>query len=104
VVAGGCVVVVTGWGVVVGGEVGWVMGGVAGVAAGVVGVVVVGVCVGVPAAAGVVVGVCVVTLGGEDGVETEAGAEDFPLESTTNQSFSTPCPPAWPFFVSLTKV
>jgi hypothetical protein len=30
-------------------------------------------------------------------------ADDFPSESTANHSFSTPCPAAWPFLVSLTK-
>lgn len=30
-------------------------------------------------------------------------ADDFPSESTANQSFSTPCPVASPFLVSLTK-
>jgi hypothetical protein len=38
-------------------------------------------------------------------VALDAGlaADDFPSESTANQSFSTPCPVSWPFFVSLTK-
>lgn len=47
---------------------------------------------------GVVVGVEVVVVGGA------TGADDFPLESTANQSFSTPCPLAWPLFLSLMNV
>ena len=38
------------------------------------------------------------------GVVVVAKADDFPLERTANQSSWTPCPPAWPFFLSLTNV
>jgi hypothetical protein len=36
-------------------------------------------------------------------LDADLTADDFPSESTANQSFSTPCPASWPFFVSLTK-
>ena len=39
----------------------------------------------------------------EVALDTGLTADDFPSESTANHSFSTPCPVAWPFFVSRTK-
>jgi hypothetical protein len=39
----------------------------------------------------------------EVGVDTDVDADDFPLERTANQSFSTPWPVATPFLESLTK-
>jgi hypothetical protein len=59
-----------------------------------------------------VVGVFVVFAGvfasppvaGEDVVSAAADGDDLPLDRTANQSFSTPCPLAWPFFLSLTNV
>jgi hypothetical protein len=115
VVVGGCVVVVAG-GWVVGGDVGWVTGGITGVA----GVeleldVEVGVVVLVVEVVGVLVaaaGAFVVVGVDEDGAPgvavafgavVEIRADDLPLDSTANQSFSTPCPVASPF-LSLAKV
>jgi hypothetical protein len=43
-------------------------------------------------------------VAGEDVVGAAADADDLPLDSTANQSLSTPWPPAWPFFLSLTNV
>ena len=55
-----------------------------------------------------VVGVDPEAIGELAGVEVvvggATGADDFPLERTANQSFSTPCPLAWPFFLSLMNV
>ncbi len=117
VVVGGCVVVVVGGGAVVGVVVGveGVDGEVDGVTGAVVpfvdegdvvdvdgdfaGVLVVGVGVGVRV--GVPLPPAVV---GEDVVGAATDADDLPLDSTANQSFSTPCPLAWPFSLSLTKV
>jgi hypothetical protein len=36
-------------------------------------------------------------------VVTGIGAEDLPSDRTANHSFSTPCPVATPFILSLTK-
>jgi hypothetical protein len=53
----------------------------------------------------VVVGVVVAPpVAGEDAVAAAAGADDLPFDSTANQSLSTPCPLASPFFLSLTNV
>jgi hypothetical protein len=105
VVVGGCVVVVVG-GWVVGGDVGCVIGGevdlvTGGVVVAVeefavdveVGVVVLGAVL--PGVAGVAGGVVDDEVG--EAAVLEIKAEDLPLGSTANQSFSTPCPEAWPF-------
>jgi hypothetical protein len=95
VVVGGVVV-----GVVVGGEVGGVVGGtwvmgvcdaggeVVRVGACVLGVTVLGVCVA---------GVGVAGVGVTTGVPAVTGT---PLFRTANHAFATPCPLAWPFFLS----
>jgi hypothetical protein len=64
----------------------------------------VGVVTGVLFTGDPVVGVGVVVAVDEAGDADDVLADDFPSANTANQSLSTPCPLAWPFLVSLTKV
>jgi hypothetical protein len=47
--------------------------------------------------------VLVVPVFAAGALDTETGTEDLPSASTAKKEFPTPCPVAWPFFLSLTK-